>query len=56
MTVAPVDTAQYCILRLPSPEISFGARVYIEKNEEGRTYPERDQLESPSASMGFETP
>ena len=32
VTVAPVDTAQYCSPRLPSPEISFGARVYIEKN------------------------
>ena len=55
VTVAPVDTAQYCSPRSPSPETSFGARVCTEKNEKGRTDPERDQLESPSAGTGFET-
>ena len=55
VTVAPVDTAQYCSPRPPSPEISFGARVYLEKNEEGRMDPEPDQLEPPSAGTGFET-
>ena len=56
VTVAPVDTAQYCGLRSPSPETSLNARVYIEENEEGSMDPERDQLESPSASTGFKTP
>ena len=32
VTVAPIDTAQLCSLRSRSPETSFGARVYMEKN------------------------
>ena len=56
MTVAPVDTAQTCSPRSRSPETSFDERVYMEKNDEGRMDPERDQLESPSAGTGFETP
>ena len=56
VTVAPVDTAQYCSPRSPSPEISFGACACTEKNEEGRIDPEPDQLESPSVGTGFETP
>ena len=62
MTVTPVDTVQYCSRRSPSPEISFDTRAYIEnkdedmeKNNEGIMDPEQDQLESPSASTGFET-
>ena len=62
MTVTPVDTVQYCSRRSPSPEISFGTRVYIEnkdedveKNNEGIMDPAQPQLESPSASTGFET-
>ena len=54
VTVAPVDTAQYCSPRSLSPEISFGTCVSIEKNKEGRMDPEPNQLESPSASTGFE--
>ena len=63
---APVDTAQPCSLRPRSSKISFDARVNMEKNDEGRMDPERgqlkqssagtDQLESPSAGTGFETP
>ena len=56
VTVAPVDTAQYCSPRSPSSETSFDARVCIERNEESRMDPEQDQLESPSASTGLETP
>ena len=57
VTVAPVDTAQYCYPRSPSPEISLGVRVCnMEKHEEGRVDPEPDQLESPPAGTGFETP
>ena len=56
VTVAPVDTAQTCSPRSRSPELFFYVRVYMEKNEEGRMDLERDQLESPSAGTGFETP
>ena len=47
VTVAPIDI---------SPEISFDAHVYMEKNDGGRMDPERDYLEPPSAGTGFETP
>ena len=56
VTVAPIDTAQPCSPRSRSPETSFDARVYMEKNDEGRMDPEQDQLESPLAGTGFETP
>ena len=63
VTIAPVDTVQYCSPRSPSSKISFGTRVYmgkkdedVEKNNEGRMDPEPDQFEPPSASTGFETP
>ena len=56
MTVAPIDTAQPCSPRSRSPEVSFDARVYMEKHDEGRMDPERHQLETPSAGTGFETP
>ena len=56
VTVASIDTIQYCSHRSRSPEISFDARGYMEKNNEGRMDPERDRLESPSAGTGFETP
>ena len=54
--VVPVDIVQYCSTRSRRPKLSFDARVYMEKNNEGRINPERDQLESPSAGTGFETP
>ena len=62
VTIASVDTAQYCSPRSPSSETSFDT-VYMEKKDEdveekyeGRMDLEQDQLESPSASTGFETP
>ena len=55
-TAASIDTAQYCDPRPPSPEISSGTRICMEENEEDMMDPEQDQLESPSASTGFETP
>ena len=56
MTVAPIDTAQPGSPRSRSSEIPFVARVYIERNDEGKMDPERGQLESPSAGTGFESP
>ena len=56
VTVAPVVSAQYCSTRSRSPEISFDIRVCMEKNNEGKMDPERDQLDSPLAGTGFETP
>ena len=64
MTVAPIDTAQYCSPRSPSSETSFDKRAYMEKKDEdmekkdkGRMDPaEPDQLEPLSASTGLETP
>ena len=56
VTVAPIDTAQYCSPRSLITEISSDVRVCMEKNEEGRMGKESDQLEPPSAITGFETP
>ena len=56
VTVAPIDTAQYCSTRSRSPGISFDRHAYMEKTDKGRMDPERDQLESPSAGTDFETP
>ena len=57
VTVVSIDTAQQPYSPRPhSSETSFDARVYMEKNDKDRMDPERDQLESPSAGTGFETP
>ena len=56
VTVAPIDTTQPCSHRSRSLEVSFDVCVCMETNNEGRMDPERDQLESPSAGTGFETP
>ena len=56
VTVAPIDTAQYCSPRSLISEISSDVRVFMEKNEEGRMDKESDQLEPPSAGTCFETP
>ena len=56
VTVAPIDTAQPCSHRSSSSEVLFGVCVCIERNDESRMDPEQDQLESPSAGTGFETP
>ena len=55
-TVAPVDTAQYCSPCPLTPEIPSDVCVHMEKKEAGMMDPEQDQLESPSAGTGFETP
>ena len=57
VTVSSIDTAQQPYSPRPrSSELSFDARVCIEKNDQGRMDPERDQLEPPPAGTGFETP
>ena len=55
-TVAPVDTAQYRGPRSLTPEISSDVGVHMNKKEAGMMDPEQDQLESPSAGTGLETP
>ena len=54
-TVASIDTALLCTTRSPSPKISIGTRICMESNE-GKMDPEPDQLDSPSAGTGLETP
>ena len=57
VSVASIDTAQQPYSsRLHCSELSFDTRVCMEKNDKGRNDPERDQLKSPSAGTGFETP
>ena len=56
VTVASTDTALPCSPRSRNSEISFDVCVCMEKNDKGRMDPEREQLESPSAGKGFETP
>ena len=66
VVAAPIDAAQTCDPRSSCSEISFDIDVYMEGNTQGRTDPEPgqlesssasiDQLESPSAGTGFETP
>ena len=55
MTVTPVSTVQHCIPRSPDPEMPPDVCVSLESNE-GKVDPEQDELESPSAGTGFETP
>ena len=56
VTVTPVDTVQYCSPRSPISRPSSDVCVCMKRNEEGRVDSERDQLEPPSARMGFEAP
>ena len=56
VTVAPIDPAQPRSHRSRSSKVSFDVCVCMERNNEGRMDPKRDQLESPSASSGLETP
>ena len=57
VTVAPVDTAQYCGPRSLTPEIPSDVCVSLEeKDEEGRMNSEPTELEPPSAGTGLETP
>ena len=53
--VTPVDTEQYSSPRPQTPEPSSDVCAILEGNE-GKVGPERDELESPSAGTGFETP
>ena len=55
VTVTPVDTVHYCSPSPQTPEPSSDVCVNLENNE-GRMDSERDELESPSAGTGFETP
>ena len=55
VTVTPVDTVQYCSPRPQTAEPPSDICVILESNE-GKVDPERDELESPSAGTGFETP
>ena len=56
VTVESINTALPCSPRSRSSEISSNVRVSLEKNEEGRMDPERDQLEPPSASTALKYP
>ena len=55
VTVTQVDTEQHSGPCSPDLEPSSDVCVNLENNE-GRTDPERDELESPSAGTGLETP
>ena len=55
VTVTPVSTVQHCVPRSPNPEMPPDVCVSLESNE-GKVGSERDELESPSAGRGFETP
>ena len=53
--VTPVDTVQHCSPCSPNPHMPSSVYVKLEKIE-GKMGPELDELESPSAGMGLETP
>ena len=55
VSITPVSTAQYCIPRSPNLEMPSDVCVSLESNE-GKVDPEQDELESPSAGTGLETP
>ena len=55
VTVTPVDTVQHCGPCPPDPEPSSSVYVKLE-NIEGKTGLEMEELESPSAGTGLETP
>ena len=55
VTVTPVSAAQHCIPRSPNPEMPSDVCVNLESNE-SNVDPERDELGSPSAGTGLETP
>ena len=56
VTVTQVSTVQHCIPRSLNPEMPPDVCVRLEEKDEGWMNPERDELESPSAGTGFETP
>ena len=55
MTVTPMDTVQRCSPCPLDPEPSSSVYVKLE-NTEGKMGPELEELESPSAGTGLETP
>ena len=55
VTVTPVDTVQHFSPCSPDPEPSSSVYVKLE-NTEGKMGPELEELESPSAGTGLETP
>ena len=55
VTVTPVDTVQHCSPCPLDPEPSSSVYVRLE-NTEGKMGPELEELESPSAGTGLETP
>ena len=55
MTVAPVDTVQHCSLCSLNPDTPSDVCIKFESNE-GKMGPELEELESPSAGTGLETP
>ena len=55
VTVTPVDTVQYCSPSPQTPEPSPNVCFKLESNE-GKMDPELEDLESPSAGTGLETP
>ena len=55
VTVTQVDTVQHFSPCSPNPEPSSSAYVKLE-NTEGKMGPELEELESPSAGTGLETP
>ena len=56
VSVTPVDIVQYCSPRPLNPEIPSDVHVKMEEKDEGWMNPEQDELESPSAGTGFDTP
>ena len=55
VTVTPVDTVEHSSPCSPDPEPSSSVYVKLE-NTEGKMDPELEELESPSAGTGLETP
>ena len=56
VTVTPIDTVQYCSPRPLNPKIPSDVNVKIEEKDKGWMNSEGDELESPPAGTGFETP
>ena len=55
VAVTPDDTVQHCSPCSPNPDMPSDVCFKLKSNE-GKMYPERGELESPSAGAGLETP
>ena len=55
VTVTPDDTVQHCSSCSPNPDTPSEAFLRLESSE-GKMGPELQELESPSAGTGLETP